>query len=152
MTGLTLTCLSRTWLKMLLCLMQETTLQNIMIYYSHTIITENQTNYATFCLLVTFKKNMFWLNIWNIQCTCSEAAQQLHHTSHPTESNSERNKEASRVNALLKGTLTDLPPGKKTWNRTLQDPSHSSPIAVPQPFKTPSTVSPKEKKYIYCIY
>ena len=29
---------------------QETTLQNKMYYYSHTIITENQMNYATLCL------------------------------------------------------------------------------------------------------
>jgi hypothetical protein len=38
---------------LLRCLMQETTLQNKMHYYSHTIITENQTNYATLCLLAT---------------------------------------------------------------------------------------------------
>ena len=31
----------------LCCLMQETTLQNKMHYYSHTIITENQSNYAS---------------------------------------------------------------------------------------------------------
>uniref|UniRef100_A0A4W5RMK6 Ttk protein kinase n=2 Tax=Hucho hucho TaxID=62062 RepID=A0A4W5RMK6_9TELE len=43
-----------------------------------------------------------------------EAAQQLHPTSHPTDSHSERHTEASRVNALLKGTLTYLPPGQKT--------------------------------------
>jgi hypothetical protein len=34
--------------------MQETTLQNKMHYYIHTIIIENQTNYATLCLLATY--------------------------------------------------------------------------------------------------
>ena len=38
---------------LLCCLMQETTLQNKMPYYSHTIITENQTNDAALCLLAT---------------------------------------------------------------------------------------------------
>jgi hypothetical protein len=37
----------------MLCLMQETTLQNKRHYYSHTIIKENQTNDATLCLLAT---------------------------------------------------------------------------------------------------
>ena len=36
---------------LLYCLMEENTLQNQMHYYSHTIITETQTNYATLCLL-----------------------------------------------------------------------------------------------------
>ena len=57
---------------------------------------------------------LFLLNIPNIQYTCNEAAQQLHHTSHPTDSHSEKHTEASRVNALLKGTLTYLPPGQET--------------------------------------
>ena len=40
---------------MLLCsLMQETTFQNKMHYYSRTIITENQTDYAPLCLLATW--------------------------------------------------------------------------------------------------
>ena len=39
---------------LLCCLMQETTLQNKMHNYSHTIIIENQTNYATLCLLATY--------------------------------------------------------------------------------------------------
>ena len=38
------------------CLMQETTLQNIMHYYSQTIITVNQTNDATLGLLATVSK------------------------------------------------------------------------------------------------
>ena len=35
-------------------LIQETTLQNKMNYYSNTNITENQTNYATLCVLATY--------------------------------------------------------------------------------------------------
>ena len=38
---------------MLMCLMQDTTLQNTMYYYSHTIYTENQTNYCTLYQLAT---------------------------------------------------------------------------------------------------
>ena len=38
---------------MLMCLMQETTLQNTMYYYSHIILTANRTNYDTLCLLAT---------------------------------------------------------------------------------------------------
>ena len=57
-----------------------------------------------------------WLNIRNKQCACSAASQQLHHTSHPTDSHSERHTEASRVNALLKDMLTDLPAGQKNMN------------------------------------
>ena len=59
MQGLTLTCFSTCpwdkWLKIYCCLMQESTLQKKMHYYSHTIITENQTNDATLCLFSLLK-------------------------------------------------------------------------------------------------
>ena len=59
MQGLTLTCVSpclsvkEVTENVLCCLIQENTLQSEMHYYLHTIITENQTNYATLCLLAT---------------------------------------------------------------------------------------------------
>jgi hypothetical protein len=56
MEGLTLTCIHLSFRHggdlSMLCLMQETILQNTIHYYSYTITTENQTN-ATLCLLAT---------------------------------------------------------------------------------------------------
>ena len=37
-----------------MCLMQETTLENKIHYYSHIIIIKNGINYATLCLLATW--------------------------------------------------------------------------------------------------
>uniref|UniRef100_A0A4W5LQJ9 STAT transcription factor all-alpha domain-containing protein n=1 Tax=Hucho hucho TaxID=62062 RepID=A0A4W5LQJ9_9TELE len=68
-----------------------------------------------------------------------EAAQQLHPTSHATDSHSERHTEASRVNALLKGTSTDLPPAPKNGDPNPPRSPHSYPIAVPQPSEIPPT-------------
>jgi hypothetical protein len=80
---------------------------------------------------------MILLDVQNIQYTCREAAQQLHHTSHPTDSHSERHTEASRVNALLKGTLTELPPGQKKVNPNPTKSTHSSTIGLHQQFEPP---------------
>jgi hypothetical protein len=87
-------------------------------------IWDQNTGKSTVKLDFLIKKKIKYPKHNNItkQYTCSEAAQQLHHTSHPTYYHSERHTEASRVNALLKSTLTELPPGQKTSTRTLQDP------------------------------